>query len=149
MDYTGEQPPEARLGETMSDSIILKIDDVPVHARGDGVESTLLVAKERCGAPFTSGITRFPAGKKVPMHSHNCDEQVTILEGSAEVELDGKRTPVSVMDTTYVEAGKPHRFINTGDGPLVIFWVYAAVTRTFIESGETVAHMSEGDVITK
>jgi mannose-6-phosphate isomerase-like protein (cupin superfamily) len=134
----------------MSEKAILKVDELPVFARGDGVETTLLVGNERFeGTGFTSGITKFPEGKKVPVHSHNCDEQVTILDGSADAEIDGQISPVAKHDTTFIPAGVPHRFVNTGNGPLTILWVYASetVTRTFADSGETVAHLSANDLV--
>ena len=135
----------------MAKAHVIKIDDVPVFARGDGVETMLLVGKERCEtAGFTSGLTRFPAGKKVPFHSHNCDEQVTLLEDEALVEIEGENpVPVKRYDTTYIPEGTSHRFVNVGDGPLLILWVYATdhVTRTFTETGETVEHLSKSDLV--
>jgi len=94
-------------------------------------------------------LTRFPVGKKVPFHHHNCDEQVTILEGSAIVESDGKKTSLEPYDTSYVKAGTPHRFINTGENPLLILWIYNTrnVTRTFSDTGETVEHLSPSDIV--
>ena len=132
----------------MTDTHILKIDSLPVVDRGNGIQTIPLVTKELGSKHLTTGITRFPVGAKVPMHSHNCDEQVTILEGEAEAELDGQRHRLRAYDTTLVPADKPHRFINVGTTPLAILWIYTAadVTRTFAESGETVAHLSERDL---
>jgi quercetin dioxygenase-like cupin family protein len=73
----------------MNDARIFKIDSMPVVERGNGIRTIPLVTKEIGAKHMTTGLTRFPAGAKVPLHSHNCDEQVTILEGEAEAEIDG------------------------------------------------------------
>lgn len=80
---------------------------------------------------------------------HNCDEQVTLLSGIGEVEVDGVVTPLEPYDSTYIEADRLHAFRNTGDNPMVILWIYPAtrVTRTFADTGETVEHLSAADLM--
>jgi quercetin dioxygenase-like cupin family protein len=129
---------------------IIKAGEAPAFDRGNGVATTLMVGRENApDTVFTSGTTRFPPGAGAPMHSHNCGEQVLILEGAAEVEVDGTRDRLAAGDTTYIPAGLPHRFVNVGAGPLTILWIYGAthVTRTFTETGQTVEHLSGGDKV--
>ena len=135
----------------MADAHVLRIDSLPVIDRGNGIQSIPLVTKALGSNHITTGITRLPVGADVPMHSHNCDEQVTILEGEAEADIDGQHhRRLHAFDTTLVPANQPHRFVNVGTTPLAILWIYTAteVTRTFAETGETVAHLSEYDQVT-
>ena len=134
----------------MAKASVIKFDEAPTVDRGGGIRSTPLVGKAWGEAgSFTTGVSRFPKGTAIPVHTHNCDEQVTILDGDAEVEIEGARTALRPYDTTFVPAGVPHRFLNVGDGPMAILWIYGAehVTRTFVETGETAEHLSARDTI--
>jgi mannose-6-phosphate isomerase-like protein (cupin superfamily) len=129
---------------------IIKIDELTVLDRGSGIKTWPLVVHQRISeARFTTGMSAYPKGKGAPMHWHNCDEQVTLLEGTGEVEIDGMVTPLVPYDSTYISAGRKHCFRNTGETPMKILWVYSSthVTRTFADTGETVEHLSAADLM--
>jgi mannose-6-phosphate isomerase-like protein (cupin superfamily) len=81
------------------------------------------------------------------LHRHNCDEQVTLIGGLAEVEIGGVARPLEVRDTTYIPEGVEHAFRNRGREDMTILWIYCSdrVTRTLSDSGETVDHLSARD----
>lgn len=133
---------------------VIKVQDVTPLGRGGGVVTVPLITRHTAQEEnlITTGISRYPVGQGAPPHSHNCDEHVTLLSGSAEVEIDGQVTPLVPHDTTYVKAGIVHCFRNTsGTEPMVILWVYSSayVTRTFADTGETVEHLSAADMMVK
>lgn len=119
---------------------LIRYGEAEPVARGDGIVTVRLTPAVLPGQEFQMGITSFPPGTGIPLHSHNTIEQVTVLEGEGEAELDGRRVVARPYDTTQIPAGEVHRFVNTGGGVMRILWVYGAahVTRTFADTGETV-----------
>src|SRR5580698_3284 len=105
---------------------IIKTDEVKPLKRGSGIVTMPLVTHQSADNPiFTTGISTYPKGQGAPLHSHNCDEQVTLLEGQGEVEVDGKVTPLKPYDSTYIPGNHQHAFRNTGSAPMKILWIYA------------------------
>ena len=136
----------------MSQSHIFLVDKIKPIERGGGVLTTPLTTHFSApDAKFTTGMSVYPVGKGAPLHVHNCDEQVTLLEGIGEVEIEGHVTPLKQYDSTYIPGNKVHAFRNTGSVPMRILWIYASmqVTRTFEGSNEEVEHLSAKDMMAK
>ena len=113
----------------------------------DGIKELVNIKTVRIGPawpepslPRTNGITIFEPGAAIQMHTHNCEESVLMLEGSAVAEFDGVEYPVNAGDITFIPPGIPHRFRNVSatDG-MRILWTYASIdaTRTLVETGDT------------
>jgi putative monooxygenase len=120
---------------------VIRPGDVPAHDRGGGVRTHYLVTRGLGAHQFLNGMTEFDPGAALPFHSHNCEESVVVLEGDAGFETEDGTTRMRALDTTFVPAGRVHRFVNLGPATMRILWIYGSVdaTRTLAASGETFA----------
>ncbi len=126
----------------------LPFNDLPEVPRGLGIVNHLIASKKIGATSIHSGITLMPAGTSVPPHTHNAEEQVTILEGTLKIVLDGKTEVLcSKFDSTFISSGVQHELINDSNAPVYAMVIYgsANVNRTFVETGETVAIGSDQD----
>jgi HTH-type transcriptional regulator, repressor for puuD len=122
--------------------------DVELFDRGTGIKTLPLVGKwNTVGNKVTTGITIFGPGTQIPLHTHNVEETVMVLEGEATAVVGNERFNLVAEDVTWVPSGVPHCFINRGPGQMRIYWVYGGrdVTRTICATGETFEHLSEQD----
>jgi HTH-type transcriptional regulator, repressor for puuD len=137
------------MSDTASDNpMILRPYEIEPFDRGTGVKTIPLVGKwNTTGGKVTTGITVFDPGTAIPLHTHNVEESVTVLEGEATAVVGDDRHDLVAEDTTWVPSGVPHCFINRGRGRMRIYWVYGGrdVTRTICETGETIEHLSHRD----
>ena len=126
----------------------LLFKDLPEVPRGLGIINHLIASKKVGAKSIHTGITLMPAGTSVPPHMHNAEEQVTILEGTLKIILDGKQEVIcSKFDSTFISPGVQHELINDSDEPVYAMVIYgsANVNRTFMDTGETVEIGSDKD----
>ena len=123
----------------MADPAVLRADEIPVVDRGGGARTIPLVTREIGTQGFLNGITEFDPGASIPLHYHNCEESVKIVEGIGTFEVNGQLHELKQFDTTWVPAGVPHRFLNRSNARMRIFWTYSSVdaTRTIVDTDET------------
>jgi HTH-type transcriptional regulator, repressor for puuD len=132
----------------MSAPLVLRQAEIEPFDRGTGVRTLPYVGKWNADQnKVTTGITEFPVGAGIPLHTHNVEESVLILEGQATAVIGADSFELEPGDATWAPAGVPHRFVNRGEGPMRIYWVYGGreVTRTICATGETFEHLSEQD----
>ena len=125
----------------------LPFASLPVVPRGKGIVNHLIASKKVGARAVHTGISELPPGVPVPRHSHNVEEQVTVLEGSVKIRLNDREEICNRFDSTFISPGVEHELMNVGAETAYVLVVYgsADVNRTFAETGQTVLIGSEGD----
>ena len=117
--------------------------------RGDGIVTKSITTTDQGAENIRTGFTHIRVKGVVPMHTHNCEEQITVLEGRLRTRVGDQTFEAGPMDSYFIYAGVPHGFTNIGDVPVTLMFIYGAsyVTRTFMETGETVDHVDNRDLV--
>lgn len=88
-------------------------ESIPV---GQGVSRQMLISPEE--APnFAMRIFSIDPGGFMPMHTNTVEHEQFVLNGSAEVSLDGELFAVEKNDVVLIPSGVPHYYKNTGEEP--------------------------------
>lgn len=62
-------------------------------------------------------------------HVHDDCEVFIVLQGKAEMEIDGQRHPLATGDICIVEPGEDHHLVSDPDDPCVNVWLHAGSQR--------------------
>ena len=127
------------MSETPKTAAVLRPSEIPAADRGGGARTIPLVTPGIGAKQLINGITMIGPGAAIPLHFHNCEESVIVLEGDAIAVIDGVEHRVGPGDTSWIPAGLPHYFRNDSSGMVRIFWTYASIeaTRTLVSTGQT------------
>jgi quercetin dioxygenase-like cupin family protein len=119
---------------------VLRPAEIPARQRGGGASTIPLVSQQIGAKDFLNGLTMFGPGAQIAEHTHNCDECVVVIKGSAIAHIEGVAHNVTVGDTSFIPAGVRHYFENaSATDEMQIFWTYSSVdaTRTIVATGVT------------
>ena len=126
----------------------LPFSEVPKISSGRGIVNHLIASKKIGASKIHSGITFIPPKTSVPAHSHNTEEQVTILKGTLKIVLNGEKVvKCNKYDSTFITSNIQHELINDSDEEVhaIIINGSVDVTRTFTKTGVTVVIGSKED----
>jgi len=98
---------------------------------------TDLFARRFGASGICGGYARFLPGASLPCHTHDYDESITIVAGSAMCLVEGRKYQLRPYETAFIPMGIPHRFLNHSNEEMVMLWVYAGdePDRTIVDSG--------------
>jgi quercetin dioxygenase-like cupin family protein len=81
---------------------------------------------------------RIEAGQATPVHSHPCDEVVTVQRGAGELRIGAATTRFAAGDTLVLPAAVNHQIVNCGAEPLELLAVFPdSPVTTYAADGST------------
>ncbi|KAJ4124251.1 hypothetical protein NW768_009609 [Fusarium equiseti] len=89
--------------------------------RGNATWHTLLSSPGTASTSLTSGIAACPSNGALALHRHTQAEVYYILDGSGEVEIEGKRYPVSKGNLIWIPGDAEHGVFCGGEE---LKWLY-------------------------
>jgi mannose-6-phosphate isomerase-like protein (cupin superfamily) len=123
---------ERAFARTLADSVKSGTVNLDAVAMKDDVQAGTLVGHNgqyflgdtAASAKFVTGRYVIEPGKSPHAPHTHLEEEVMIVEsGRGEIFCDGKTTKVGPGSAMYTAPDAPHGIVNTGDAPLVFYYV--------------------------
>ena len=102
-------------------------DSVEGQNKRPGVVLTSLVDGDTGATKISSGVAEFAVGAKAPMHYHDAEESVIVVEGEGLMVINGEEHIVTPNDAAFISPGAHHSIANHGNQPYKISWTYASI----------------------
>lgn len=102
-------------------AVVKKASEVPAITpevcgkKLEGVRMRVLIGPEDGAPNFIMRLFELDPGAEVPLHTHDWEHEVYVLEGEGELEVEGRRYELTAGMCAFVPPGVPHAFRNTSD----------------------------------
>jgi len=110
--------------------------------------SLLTFVSQNCGATgFSTGLAHFQPNAYLPYHLHRFSEAVTVVEGMARIEVEGRAYRLHPRDCIHLPAGVAHLVQNCDVAKqLVAHWAFATAvpSRELVDSTFAVDERGDG-----
>lgn len=104
------RPPESMRPDRRE--VMIAVGEGPRCELAPGVAFQSLVGAHVDARNLTSGIVTFAPGARLPCHRHTFGESITLLGGSATVEVEGRVYRLDALDNVTVPRGLAHAAVN-------------------------------------
>lgn len=95
------------MGDEIAGVQFIRAAEIVAIDRGNGIVSYAIASEANGAASLLTGMTVLPAGAEIPWHTHNHEECIVLLQGSAACETERGRTPLAPLDATLINADTP------------------------------------------
>lgn len=128
-----DRPPESMRPDRKE--VMNAVGTGPKVELAPGVMFECLVGKQNLAKNLTTGWVTFAPDATLPYHTHTFSESITLLSGSASVEVAGRKYTLKRMDNVVIPAGLAHTARNLSTREPAVFQVALASdtpTRTLV-----------------
>lgn len=101
----------------IGDALKVPAKDVTIEG-AEGVTIRWLISKNDGAKRFQMRLFEVAPSGHTPLHTHEWEHEVFILEGEGLLTFEGEEKPFSKGFFAFVPPGREHSFINTGENTL-------------------------------
>jgi quercetin dioxygenase-like cupin family protein len=108
----------------------------PVMQIAPGIQFECMVGSHNQARRLTTGLVTFAPGAALPYHRHPFGESITLMRGSAVVEVEGRQYVLDEMDNITIPRGLAHHVVNASSRHEAVFNIMLASdspSRTLVE----------------